>query len=110
MNELNRKALTAGAAAALAVVAAIWLGARALTHFDPALIWYAIGSVLAAFALAYRFAVWAQRPPSRLYFKRGLQLLFQRCLISVSRTEAHASRFNASMLQCFNAPTSGRPR
>src|SRR2546425_10420134 len=76
MNELNRKALTAGAAAALAVVAAIWLGSRALTHFDPALIWYAIGSVLASFALAYRFAVWAQRPPSRLYFKRGLQLLF----------------------------------
>src|SRR2546422_4478507 len=76
MNELNRKALTAGAAAALAAVSAIWLGSRALTHFDPALIWYAIGSVLAAFALAYRFAVWAQRPPSWLYFKRGLQLLF----------------------------------
>jgi hypothetical protein len=78
MNALNCKALTAGAAAALAVVAGIWLGSRALTHFDPALIWYATGSVLAAFALAYRFAVWAQRPPTRLYFKRGLQLLFNR--------------------------------
>ena len=78
MNKLNRKALTAGAAAALAVVAGIWLGSRALRHFDPAVIWYAIGSVLAAFALAYRFAVWAQRPPSRLYFKRGFQSLFNR--------------------------------
>ncbi len=78
MNELNRKALTAGAAATLAVAASIWLGSRALTHFDPALIWFAIGSVLAAFALADRFSVWAQRPPSRLYFKRGLQLLFNR--------------------------------
>ncbi len=78
MNELNRKALTAGAAATLAVAANIWLGSRALTHFDPALIWYAIGSVLAAFALADRFTVWAQRPPLRLYFKRGLQLLFNR--------------------------------
>ncbi len=78
MNELNRKALTAGAAATLVVAASIWLGSRALTHFDPALIWYAIGSVLAAFALADRFTVWAQRPPSRLYFKRGLQLLFNR--------------------------------
>jgi hypothetical protein len=28
--------------------------------------------------VAYRFTVWAQRPPSRLYFKRGLQLLFNR--------------------------------
>ena len=54
MNELNRKALTAGAGAALAVVSGIWLGSQALTHFDPALIWYATGSVLAAFALAYR--------------------------------------------------------
>src|SRR5213593_310976 len=80
MNELNRKALTVGVAAALAVAGSIWLGSQALTHFDPALIWYAIGSVLATFAVAYRFAVWAQRPPSRLYFKRGLQLLFiRRC-------------------------------
>jgi len=55
MNELNRKALTVGVAAALAVVGSIWLGSGALIHFDPALIWYAIGSVLATFAVAYRF-------------------------------------------------------
>jgi hypothetical protein len=78
MNEPNRNAWIAGTAAGLAVAAGIWLGSRALTHFDPALIWYATGSVLAAVALAYRFTVWAQRPPSRLYFKRGLQLLFNR--------------------------------
>jgi len=95
MNELNRKALIAGAVAALAVEAGIWLGSQALAHFDPALIWYAIGSVLAAFALAYRFAVWAQRPPSRLYFKRGLQLFFQRCFIHCA-SRATLQRFNAS--------------
>lgn len=78
MNALNRKALSAGMAAALAVSAGIWLGSGALTHFDAVLIWYAIGSILAAFAVAYRFAVWAQRPPSRLYLKRGLHLLFRR--------------------------------
>src|SRR2546421_6156857 len=39
---------------------------RSLKHFDPALVWYAIGSVLAAFAVGYRFAVWTQRPPSRM--------------------------------------------
>jgi len=78
MNELDRTALISGVAAAATVAASIWLGSQALTHFDPALVWYAIGSILAAFALGYRFAVWAQRPPSRLYFKRGLQLLFDR--------------------------------
>jgi hypothetical protein len=40
MNELNRKTLTAGAGAALVVVAGIWLGSQALTHFDGALSWY----------------------------------------------------------------------
>jgi MFS transporter, NNP family, nitrate/nitrite transporter len=28
--------------------------------------------------VAYRFVIWAQRPPSRMYFKRGLQLMFRR--------------------------------
>ena len=60
------------------VAAAIYLGSGALVHFDPALYWYAIGSLLAAFAVAYRFAVWAERPPSRMYFVRGFQLLFNR--------------------------------
>src|SRR2546427_9336325 len=100
MNELNRKALIAGAAVALAVAASIWLGSQALTHFDPALIWYAIGSVLAAFALAYRFAVWVQRPPSRLYFKRGLQLLFN--WKSAPRSICRPSRSNAASFPRFN--------
>jgi len=99
MNDLNRKALLAGTAAALVVVAAIWLGSLALTHFDSALIWYAIGSVLAAFAVAYQFAVWAQRPPSRLYFRRGLQLLFN--WKSALRT-GRPSQFNAASIPQVN--------
>src|SRR6185295_11168457 len=72
------KAFVAGSLLALTVGAGIALGSLGLTHFDPALTGYAIGSLLAAFAVGYRFMVWAQRPPSRLYFKRGLQLLFRR--------------------------------
>jgi NNP family nitrate/nitrite transporter-like MFS transporter len=78
MNALNRKSLMSGALLALGVAAAIALGSRRFTHFDPALTGYAIGSLLAAFAVGYRFMIWAQRPPSRLYFKRGAQLFFQR--------------------------------
>ena len=33
---------------------------------------------MAAFAVGYRFAVWAQRPPSRMYFRRGIELFFRR--------------------------------
>lgn len=70
--------MTAGVLAALAVLAAIYGGSRGLRDFDHAVISYAVGSVLAAFAVGYRFTVWAQRPPSRMYFKRGAQLLFRR--------------------------------
>ncbi len=109
----DRKALTAGLAAALAVMASIWLGSRGLKHFDSALVWYAIGSVLAAFAVGYRFAVWAQRPPSRMYFQRGLQLLVRRNFkpqVSGFRPDTTAiSRFNVPTFQRFNASTVSSP-
>src|SRR2546430_5455151 len=113
MNDCDRKALAAGLAAALAVLAGIWLGSRGLKHFDPALVWYAIGSVLAAFAVGYRFAVWTQRPPSRVYFRRGLQLLVRRGLkrqVSGFRPDAAAiSRFNVSTVQRSNTSTVSSP-
>ncbi len=78
MKGFDPKAMLAGAVLALAVVAAVYLGSHSLRHFDPALTGYAVGSALAAFAVGYRFVVWAQRPPSRMYFQRGFQLLFRR--------------------------------
>ncbi len=77
MNERNHLGLVGGAALALAVGAGIWLGSHGLRHFDPAVIGYALGTLLAAFAVGYRFVTWAQRPPSRMYFRRGLQLLLR---------------------------------
>ena len=101
MNERNHLGLVGGAGLALAVAAGIWLGSQGLRHFDPAVIGYALGTLLAAFAVGYRFVTWAQRPPSRMYFKRGLQLLFHRKTVS-SRATAHAS----STLQPFKPSTS----
>jgi MFS transporter, NNP family, nitrate/nitrite transporter len=75
---IDTKALAAGTIAVGAVVLAITIGSGVFAHFDAALVGYAIGSALAAFAVAYRFTVWAQRPPSRMYFRRGLQLMFRR--------------------------------
>ena len=113
MNDCDRKALTAGSAAALAVMGGIWLGSCKLKHFDPALVWYAIGSVLAAFAVGYRFTVWTQRPPSRMYFQRGLQLLVRRNFkLQVSGFKPDTtviSRFNVPTFQRFNASTTSSP-
>lgn len=78
MTSFDGKAFLAGLVGAALVTGAILIGSRWLAHFDAELYWYAAASVLFAFAVAYRFTVWAQRPPSRLYFKRGFQLLFRR--------------------------------
>jgi hypothetical protein len=91
----NRIAFLTGTGLALVTVAAIATGSTGLRHFDPALTGYALGSLMAAFAVGYRFAVWAQRPPSRMYFRRGVQLLFQRIetpTAEVARTSASTAK------------------
>lgn len=69
----DRSAFRAGIAGAAIVTVFIVVGSRNLTHFDWALTTYAVGSIFAAFAVVYRYAVWAQRPPTRMYLRRGIQ-------------------------------------
>src|SRR6266480_2767992 len=110
MHVLNHKASIAGLAATLAVGAGIWFGSRGLKHFDPALTRYAIGSALAAFAVGYRLVLWAQRPPSRMYFRRGLQLLIRRGfklqVSGFSHDTTVISRFSVSTFQRLPHPRS----
>ena len=61
----------AGAAAASVTAAAIWLGSRGLRHFDAALVGYATATVMLAFGVVYRYAVWVSSPPARRYLRRG---------------------------------------
>src|SRR5215471_10978182 len=93
-----------GALITLAAAAAIFLGSRGMVHFDPALTGYAAGTLLAVFAAGYRFTVWAQRPPSRMYFRRGLQLLF-RSVASPAKNN-NREQFNDSTVQRIDAPLS----
>ena len=78
MKLFNRVALIAGVVLTVATAAAIAIGSIWMRHFDPALSGYALGALMSAFAVGYRFAVWAQRPPSRMYFRRGFELFFRR--------------------------------
>jgi hypothetical protein len=99
----NPYASLVGSAFTLIVTVGIFAGSRGLVHFDAALTGYAIGSLLAAFAVGYRFAIWASRPPSRMYFKRGFQLLFHR-----STKAARSSQANHPATQLFNPSTARR--
>ena len=83
----NRIALIAGVALKVATAAAIAFGSIGFRHVDPALTGYAIGALMAAFAVGYRFAVWAQRPPSRMYFRRGIELFFRRAGVAAVAEE-----------------------
>lgn len=56
---------------------AIYLGSSRFRHFDAALVPYAGATVFAAFGIAYRFAMWLQRPPTRLYWFAGWRLFFR---------------------------------
>jgi hypothetical protein len=52
----------------------IVVGSRRLSHFDAALVGYTFASLFAMFGITYRYAMWLQRPPTALYWKRGWQI------------------------------------
>jgi hypothetical protein len=73
---LNRRALLYATIALLLVVGLVYIGSRNLQNFDAALIAYLFGTIFAVFGIVYRYSVWLQRPPTRLYWKRTWQFLF----------------------------------
>lgn len=69
-------ALFWGLLAAALVIVGIVAGSRGLKDFDVALVPYAGATVFAAFGVGYRYTMWLRRPPTRLYWFRGLELFF----------------------------------
>jgi len=74
---LPREKLGAGAWALLlttVLAVLIALGSRRLEHFDAALVGYTFATLFATFSVIYRYAMWLQRPPTRMYWRRGWQV------------------------------------
>lgn len=67
-----------GVVVTVALAALIVLGSRNLQHFDAALVAYTFATLFAAFGITYRYTMWLQRPPTRLYWNRGWQVFFDR--------------------------------
>jgi nitrate reductase gamma subunit len=72
------KAAGWGLFSAAILAALIVIGSRNLSHFDAALVGYTFAVLFATFGIVYRYAMWLQRPPTALYWKRGWQLFFKR--------------------------------
>lgn len=92
---LDRSRLAASSWALLftAVLAGlIVFGSRRLDHFDAALVGYTFATLFATFAITYRYSMWLQRPPTRMYWRRGWRVFFVPRLIGAHAVEA-ARRF-----------------
>jgi hypothetical protein len=59
------------------LAALIVVGSRGLEHFDAALVGYTFATLFAAFGITYRYAMWLQRPPTRMYWRRGWQVFMR---------------------------------
>src|SRR5690349_14944282 len=59
------------------LVAAIVVGSRNMSNFDPALVVYTFAVIFAAWGVIYHYHVWIQKPPTKMYWRRGWQLFLR---------------------------------
>lgn len=72
----NIKALLIATVLSALMIVLVFYGSRELQNFDAALITYLFGTVFAFFGIIYKYSIWLQRPPTWMYFKRGISFLF----------------------------------
>lgn len=70
---LDRHGVLVGSALVAVLLLLVYLGSERLRWFDAALAPYLVGTLLAVFAVAYRYIVWVERPPTRTLRMRGWQ-------------------------------------
>lgn len=78
MNPSVARATSWGLAVTLVLAVLIVVGSRNLSHFDAALVAYTSSILFATFGLTYRYAMWLQRPPTAVYWRRGWQAFFKK--------------------------------
>jgi hypothetical protein len=54
------------------------IGTRMFTHIDLNLYGYMVGTIVFIGGFFYRFIAWGERPPTKIFIKKGLKLLFRK--------------------------------
>ncbi len=90
-----------GLAASALLTAAVVIGSRFFLDFDPRLFGYAIASIVAFGAIAFRYTIWLQRPATWRYWKRGWQLYLSRHGLGTNTLTAAKSVFSGFVTQKF---------
>lgn len=75
---VDLKAFLIAGSATMLTLLLILIGSRQLQNFDAALVAYLFGTLFAVFGIVYRYTVWIQRPPTRVYFLSSLKILFSK--------------------------------
>jgi nitrate/nitrite transporter NarK len=70
------------------LVAAIVVGSRNLQNFDAALVTYTFACIFATWGVAYHYYVWLQKPPTKLFWRRGWEMFRQEGMVSGLRRAA----------------------
>src|SRR5262252_2064047 len=81
------RAIVTGLSFTGVLAALVVLGSRRLAHFDAALVAYTFATLFATFGVTYRYAMWLQRPPTRVYWRRGWQTLGRPRLLAANVAE-----------------------
>lgn len=75
------------------LLASIVVGSRNLANFDPALVIYTFAVLFATWGVIYHYNVWIGKPPTRVYWDRGWQIVREQGLLwSIPRVVALAGR------------------
>lgn len=75
---IDIKAFITATLATLLTLVLVLIGSRSLQNFDAALVPYLFGTLFAIFGIVYRYTVWIQRPPTKIYFLRSIRILFSK--------------------------------
>lgn len=70
-------AFTGATICAVGLLVFVYFGSGMLTRFDDPLAAYTAATIFAAFAFAYRYLIWIQRPPTWRYFLASWKLFLQ---------------------------------
>ncbi len=75
------------------LVASILVGSRNLQNFDAALVIYTFACIFSAWGVVYHYYVWLQKPPTRVFWRRGWAMFWREGIgRSLLRAAALATR------------------
>jgi hypothetical protein len=97
----HRPAVLMALAASAALTVLIIVGSRNLEHYDAALFGYTVASVVAFGAVVFRYAIWLQRPATRIYWRRGWKLFRDRQKLIANTTSAAKTIAGSLVAQRF---------